>query len=127
MKFSRVLLLIAMSILWLVSCSDKDVTVHTTEKPDAAEILELDSNADIFQWEDSIYKTEIDWVDELELVEKEQVGKIEFEASNPEEFKNGAANKLPIGAEIYSVKDHNDILIVKSETEVKRYLVGSEG
>ncbi|ETT86637.1 hypothetical protein MKZ08_10225 [Viridibacillus sp. FSL R5-0477] len=127
MKLNRVLLLIALSLLWLVGCSDQDIEEHTSEKPDAAEILELDSNADIFQRGDSIYQTGIDWVDELKLVEKEHVGEIEFKASKPEEFKNGAANKLPIGAEIYSVKDHDNILIVKFENEVKRYLASSEG
>ncbi|MFE6168967.1 hypothetical protein ACFVP8_14040 [Viridibacillus arvi] len=127
MKSNRVLLFIALSLLWLVGCSNQDIKVHTTEKPDAAEILKLDSNADIFQWGDSIYQTGIDWVDELKLVEKEHIGVIEFKASKLEDFKNGAANKLPIGAEIYSVKDHDDILIVKFENEVKRFLASSEG
>lgn len=59
MKLNRVLLLIALSLLWLVGCSDQDIEEHTSEKPDAAEILELDSNADIFQRGDSIYQTEL--------------------------------------------------------------------
>ncbi|MGE7837363.1 hypothetical protein [Viridibacillus arvi] len=127
MKSNRFILLIALSLLWLVGCSNQDIKVHTTGKPNATEILKLDSNADIFQWGDSIYQTGIDWVDELKLVEKEHIGEIEFKASKPEDFKNGTANKLPIGAEIYSVKDHDDILIVKFENEVKRYLASSEG
>ncbi|MGE7921538.1 hypothetical protein ACQKM9_21795 [Viridibacillus sp. NPDC093762] len=126
MKSNRVLLLISLSLLWLVGCTDQDIEEHTSEIPDAAEILELDSNADIFQWGDTMYQTGIDWVDELKLVEKEHVGTIDFKASNPEDFKNGAANKLPIGAKIYSVKDSN-VLIVKFEDEVKRYLASSEG
>ncbi|MGE7923866.1 hypothetical protein ACQKND_11805 [Viridibacillus arvi] len=127
MKSNQFILLIALSLLWLVGCSNQDIKVHTTEKPDAAEILKLDSNADILQWGDSIYQTGIDWVNELKLVEKEHIGEIEFKASKPKDFINGAANKLPIGAEIYSVKDHDDILIVKFENEVKRFLASSEG
>ncbi|MBE1556231.1 hypothetical protein [Sporosarcina limicola] len=66
-------------------------------------------------------------MDELELEEDEQIGKFDFIVTKAEEFKNDSANILPIGADIYSVKDRADILIVKYESEIKRYLLLSEG
>lgn len=127
MKMIKVLLLAVLLPFGVFGCNDNKVTVHKNQKPDATEVLKLDLNADIFQWKNSIYKTGIEWVDELKLEEKQQIGEIRFTVSQAAEFKNNAANQLPIGAKIYSVKDRNDILIVKYDNEVKRYLVQSEG
>ncbi|MEH7386429.1 hypothetical protein V7147_13635 [Bacillus sp. JJ1521] len=110
----------------LVGCN-QTVTVTTSEKPDAEEALRLDNKADIFQWDGNIYKTNIDWVDELELTENEQIGEIKFNATKAEDFKDGAANHLPIGAQIFSTKQGYGILIVKFKSEVKYYLALTEG
>jgi hypothetical protein len=101
----------------------------TFAHPDAEETLRLDKDADIFQWEDLIYKTEIDWVSELKLTKKEQLGEIDalFTNGSPKSFKNGMANKLPIGAKIYSTKERGDILIAEYNGEEKYYLVLVEG
>ncbi|MEH7236844.1 hypothetical protein [Bacillus sp. JJ1562] len=119
-------ILIVISFCFLVGC-DQTVTVTTSEKPDAEETLRLDNKADIFQWKGSIYKTNIDWVDELELTENEQIGEIQFNASKAEDFKDGGANYLPLGAKIFTTKERNDILIVKYENVMKLYLVLTEG
>lgn len=127
MKMIKVLLLAVLLPFWGSGCNDNKVTVHKNQKPIATEVLKLDPQADIFQWENNIYKTGIEWVNELEIEEKKQIGAIKFNVTHAAEFKNNAANQLPIGSKIYSVKDRNDILIVKYENEVKRYLVQSEG
>jgi len=121
-------LFVVLFSLFLVGCNEK-VTGTTSEskKPDAAEVLRLDNQADIFQWEGNILKTNIEWVDELELNEDKYIGEIKFNSSKAKEFKNGTANLLPIGAKIYSVKERDDIFIVKYDNVVKRYLVSSEG
>ena len=66
-------------------------------------------------------------IDTLDLLEHEQLGEIKFEATNAEEFKNGAANVLPIGAKIQTTHDHHDMLIVNYKNEMKRYLGLTEG
>jgi hypothetical protein len=37
------------------------------------------------------------------------------------------ANKLPVGAKFFSVKGRGDILIIKSEEEILKYLAFVEG
>ena len=120
-------LIMAISSLYLFGYANKVETVTVIGPPDAAETLTSNPDADIFLWKDGIYQTAIDWVDALALVEHEQIGEIAFEASRAEDFKNGAANALPIGAKIYSVHDRHDILIVKYHNVIKRYLRNSEG
>jgi len=122
------LLFVLLFNLFIVGCNEAvTVDTFTFEKPDAAEVLRLDDRADIFQWEGNIFNTNIEWIDELELNEDQHLGEIKFNATKAEDFKNGAANHLPIGAKIYSVKERDDILIVKYDNVVKRYLVLSEG
>ncbi len=113
----------------LIGCADKnkDITVFTSKNPDAQEVLSLDSNADIFQWNDIIYKTNIDWIKELQFTENSKVGKIEANSSIAAEFKNGTANKLSVGTEIFTVKERNDVLMVKDDGEVKFYYLLAEG
>ncbi|MFJ7733652.1 hypothetical protein ACIQXF_17440 [Lysinibacillus sp. NPDC097231] len=127
MKIKNSLLFAALLCFLIVGCNEAVTVTSTSKKPDAAEILRLQNDADFFQWEGSFYQTNIEWIDELELHEDQQIGEIEFHATKAEEFKNGAANHLPIGAKVYSVQERNDILIVKYDHIVKRYLAHSEG
>ncbi|MCL1694690.1 hypothetical protein [Lysinibacillus sp. BPa_S21] len=122
------LLFVALFSLLLVGCNETVTGITaTSKKPDAAETLRLNNQADIFQWEGNILETDIEWVDELELNEGQSIGEIKFNATKAEDFKNGTANHLPIGAKIYTVKERDDILIVKYDRVVKRYYVLSEG
>lgn len=127
LKKKSCLLFVVLISLFLVGCETVTVETIESKKPNAAEALRLDKQADIFQWEDNILKTNIDWIDELELNEDKYIGEIKFNSSKAKDFKNGTANLLPIGAKIYSVKERNDIFIVKYDNVVKRYLVSSEG
>lgn len=104
-----------------------EVVVHETKNPDAKEILTLEPNADIFQYDDVIYITHIDWVDELEITKDEQVGEIKAKNETDTNFENDMANKLQVGTKIFSVKERNDILIVKYNEETLRYLALVEG
>ncbi|MEY9972068.1 hypothetical protein ABH966_002442 [Lysinibacillus sp. RC46] len=128
MEKKSCLLFVVLFSLFLVGCNEKGtVATIKSKKPDAAEVLRLDNQADIFQWKGNILKTNIEWIDELEVNEDKNIGEIEFNATKAEDFKNGTANLLPIGTKIYSVKERDDIFIVKYDNVVKRYLVLSEG
>ena len=63
MKSIKILFLV-FSIVYLSGCTDNAQTVISSP-PSAKEILEMDKDADILQWEDSLYKTNIEWVNEL--------------------------------------------------------------
>ncbi|UZJ76810.1 hypothetical protein [Fictibacillus sp. KU28468] len=95
------------SFLYLSGCTEKSnkptETKVTIKNPDAKEVLSLDKNADIFQFNGEVYKADIDWVDKLKLTKKELLG--EISGNSRKSFKDGIANKLPVGAKIYSAKD----------------------
>lgn len=120
--------LIALPFLMISGCSnDGEVTTVTIDSIDVEEILKLDSNADIFQYDGVIYKTNIDWVEELSLTKDVQIGEIKTKNDANTNFKDEMSNKLPVGAKIFSAKERGDILIVESEGEIKKYLVIVEG
>ncbi|MDM5229990.1 hypothetical protein [Lysinibacillus pakistanensis] len=129
MKKLKFIYLLIFSLFVLIGCADKnkDINVSVSKKPDAQEVLSLDTNADIFQWNDIIYQTNIDWINELQLTENLKVGKIEANSSNAAEFKNGTANMLSVGTEIFTVKERNDVLMVKDGGELKFYYLLAEG
>lgn len=120
-------LMIITCAIYLTSCSGAETEVTVSKNPDAEEVLRLDSHADIFQWEGLIYKTNIDWVNEIELTKDELVGEIEEVYDNNLNFKDGIANKLPIGAKIFSTKEREDILLVYYNGKTKKYLALGEG
>src|SRR5699024_1599122 len=113
MKFSRWLVcMISLAMLTVVGCSNTSnsttTEVHETKNPDAEEILTLDPEADIFQFDGVIYQTGIDWVEELALTKDEQVGEITAQNDTDTDFEDGMANKLPVGAKIFSTKEKEE-------------------
>ena len=131
MKKIMLSIVLGLSSFYLSGCIETgfDTTQGvSTENPDAEEILSLDEKADIFQWEELIYQTDIDWVNEMELTKKEPLGEIEgtFDKDSLHLVKNGMANKLPIGARVYSTEE-NGILIVDVNGVEKYYLAIVEG
>ncbi|MGE7113906.1 hypothetical protein [Lysinibacillus sp. NPDC047702] len=129
MKKIKFIYLFIFSLFVLIGCADnhKEINVSVSKNPDAQEVLSLDRNADIFQWDDVIYKTDIDWINDLQLTENSKVGIIETNSSNAAEFKNGTANKLSVGTEIFTVKERNDVFMVKDNGEIKFYYLIVEG
>ncbi|MFJ7735700.1 hypothetical protein ACIQ2D_05085 [Lysinibacillus sp. NPDC097287] len=127
MKKYIILITVFLGNLLLWGCSEREITTVTFDNPTAQEILKMDSEADIFQWDNTIYQTNIDWVDGLILTEGDLVGVIEYNSSNSIDFKDTTANILPIGTEIYKVKERNDVLIAKYKNELKYYFQLVEG
>lgn len=120
--------LIVLAIFMITGCNIQEGTTTVTfDNIDAKEVLTLNSNADIFQFNGVIYETNIDWVEELSLTKDVQVGEIKTKNETDTNFKNEMSNKLPVGAKIFSTKERGDILIVESEGEIKKYLAIVEG
>ncbi|AYC30512.1 hypothetical protein [Paenisporosarcina cavernae] len=114
----------------LTGCSNnftKTETTYVFGNPDADEMLEMDPDVDMFQWNDGIYVTDIAWVNALEIEIDQEVGTITNQSYDPEAFANGTSTKLPIGSVIFSVKDQSNILIVKDGEKLIRYLHLVEG
>ncbi len=133
MRVSRLFFsLVFFIILTAFGCSNSsgtgEIEVHSTGNPDAKEILTLDPEADIFQFEGVIYQTGIDWVGELTLTKDEQVGEIKTRNDTDTNFEDEMSNKLPVGAKIFStIEKEGPILLVESEGEILKYYALVEG
>lgn len=113
----------------LVGCGHNDKTTVMSHAPTVAEELKQNQNVDIFLLDNTVYKTNIDWVNQLSLTKKKLIGKIETQYSikSDEPFKNRMATKLPIGSKIYSTNERNDVLIVQCKGKEKKYYKLTEG
>ena len=107
MKF---LLLIAFGFVIFSGCSFQPTYQGYLTKD---EVLEIDPNADAFEFDGNFFKTGIDWIDEEELTKDEQIAVITKEM----------ATVLPNGALVYSTKERGEILIVEYNGTEKRYLL----
>ncbi|TYS17180.1 hypothetical protein FZC78_11145 [Rossellomorea vietnamensis] len=129
MKFKNLFYgLIALASLMFSGCNIQGgTTTVSSDRIDAAEVLTLDSDADIFQYDGVIYQTNIDWVEELSLTKDVQIGEIQTKNETNTDFENEMSNKLPVSTKIFSTKERGDILIVESEGKLKKYLTIVEG
>ena len=120
--------LTALALLTINGCSyGSETTRVSIDSIDAEEVLRLDPNADIFQYDGVIYKANIDWVEELSLTKDVQIGEINTKNDTNAVFKDEMANKLPVGAKIFSARERGDILIVELRGEILKYLAIVEG
>ncbi|MDR7240853.1 hypothetical protein [Neobacillus drentensis] len=120
--------LILVFLFTVTACLDKGKTTKVTiDSIDAEEVLTLDPDSDIFQYDGVIYKTNIDWVEELSLTKDVQIGEIKTRNATNTNFKDEMSNKLPVGAKIFSAKERGDILIVEFDNEILQYLATVEG
>lgn len=126
----KVVLLFAFSIMtvWiLVGCNNEEIMQSTSEKPTASEVLSEDSKADIFQFDDTIYKSDIAWAEKTKVTQNEKVGEIKRRSSDKDAFNNGTATKLSKGIALYSTKEREDILLVNFKGKFKKYVALGEG
>ena len=71
-----------LTILIITGCSNGGETTKVSiDSIDAEEVLTLDPDADIFQYDGVIYKTNIDWVEELSLTKDVQIGEVKNQCS----------------------------------------------
>ncbi|MBU0905226.1 MAG: hypothetical protein KKF57_08510 [Firmicutes bacterium] len=121
--------LISMVLFIAIGCSTdkKPAVIKIDGKINAEEVLRLDPSADIFQFNGVIYKTSVDWVNELPLTKDAQIGEIKTRNDKNKDFTNEMSNKLPVGAKIFSAKERDDILIVEFDGKTIKYLGIGEG
>lgn len=117
---------ILLIIVTVAGCSagEEEVTIDSI---DAEEVLSLDPDADIFQFDGVIYQTNIDWVEELALTKDVQIGEIKKRNDTNTDFSDDMSNKLPVGTKIFSAKERGDILLVELYGEILKYLAVVEG
>ncbi|WP_078549480.1 hypothetical protein [Litchfieldia alkalitelluris] len=129
MKVQRMFFVLITLVLFMITgCSNNGGTTEVTiDSIDAEEVLTLDPDADIFQFDGVIYKTNIDWVEELSLTKNVQIGEIKTRNDANTDFNNEMSNKLPVGAKIFSAKERGDILLVEINGEFLKYLAIVEG
>jgi len=120
--------IMALALCIIIGCNIQGgTTTVSINSIDAEEVLTLDSDADIFQFNGVIYKTNIDWLEELSLTKDAQIGSIKTKNEETTDFIDEMSNKLPVGAKIFSTKERADILIVELEGVIKKYLAIVEG
>ena len=123
-----VYVLFVLTLFMLAGCTNVEGTTKITiDRIDAEEVLTLDPDADIFQYDGVIYQTNINWVEELILTKDVQIGEIKTKNDTHTDFMDEMANKLPVGAKIFTAKDRGDILLVESEGKILKYLAIVEG
>lgn len=120
--------LFVLAVFMVTGCNVQGgTTTVSIDSIDAEEVLTLDSDADIFQYDGVIYQTNIDWVEELSLTKDVQISEIKTKNNANTDFSDEMSNKLPVRSKIFSTKEREDILIVESEGEFKKYLAIVEG
>lgn len=130
---TRIIVFLIISVFMLSGCSsfqnNDNIETHETENPNAEAVLQLDSEADIFQLDGVIYQTNIDWIDELTLTPGDEISVIKSQEQDATAFENNTANNLPVGTKIYEPKENIDenVLLVELDGEIVNYYAIVEG
>jgi hypothetical protein len=118
MNFSKILLPLCFLFIFLVGCNNdySSSSSPSTNNPSPKDYLKYD-NADIFVLDGYVFSNaqDVEWVTELKYELGEQVGEITKQADKASQFKNGTANKLPIGTKIFKTDTQAYIAIVDGE------------
>ncbi|MEJ8302761.1 hypothetical protein [Saccharibacillus sacchari] len=128
----RTLILAAVCSTFLLSACTSEPQVSTvqtssTENPTAAEWLQSEPDASLFQYEDTLYVADVSWINELELTRGDHLTDVLRQNKDGASFQNGDANLLEKATPIYRTKERNDILIVSTSTGDIRFLRLVEG
>ncbi|MDI0275310.1 MULTISPECIES: hypothetical protein [Bacillus] len=114
-----------MMMLTISLCACQSVQSFQSKPPSAEELLAIDQKADLFQWEGTVYETNVDWTTSLHVTKQQQVGVIQKTAAK--NFEHGTASRLQKGTAIYSVKEREDMLVVELHGKTKIYVAHAEG
>lgn len=130
MKYKLLIIfLFGMSFL-IVGCGiNNKTTVSISVTPSAEDVIKGNKDADIFNLNDIVYETNIEWVDKLSVTKNKELGEIEsnYIFNSNDSFKNKMSTKLPIGSKIFSTNVRKDLLIVEYNGIKKRYYALTEG
>ncbi|MGN7402137.1 hypothetical protein ACTHO0_19980 [Cytobacillus praedii] len=116
MKSLKILLSLSILFILLAGCNNGYPGSPSAGNPTAKDYLKYD-NADIFLLDGYVFSIakDVEWVTELEYKLGEQIGEITVQANKAYKFKNGTANKLPVGAKIFATDTSAYIVIVEGE------------
>nr|WP_277722438.1 hypothetical protein [Bacillus safensis]WEZ16305.1 hypothetical protein P5638_00800 [Bacillus safensis] len=106
-----------MMIFAIFLCACQSLQYSQSKPPSAEELLAIDQQADLFQWEGTVYETNVDWTTSLHVTKHQQVGVIQKTAVK--NFEHGTASRLQKGTAIYSVKEREDMLIAELHAKQK--------
>ncbi|WP_144463258.1 hypothetical protein [Bacillus pumilus] len=115
---------LCLMLLTICLCGCQSVRYAESKPPSAEEVLALDEQADLFQWEETVYEANVDWAHQLTVTKDQQVGVIQKTAA--EHFNHGTASKLKKGTAIYSVKEREDLLIAELNGQIIIYAAHAE-
>jgi len=88
----------------------------------AEEVLAEDPDADIFQFEGVVYKTEGELDEDVGVTLKELIGKVTKKVDSDTEFEDGMANELMPNVKIYSTNEKDlTVLLVEVQDEKRVY------
>lgn len=126
MKFTKILFSISILFIYLVGCNNGFIDNPAKGNPTPKDFLKNES-ADIFLLDGIVYSNvqDVEWVSELEYKLGEQIGEITKQTDKARSFKNGTANKLPVGTKIYETD--TPAFIAKVNGKEKPYLKMLEG
>ena len=121
-KLSTLLIL----IIIFSGCSVPKVDTVADNIPTPKKLLE-EPDADIFVLDGAPYSNaeDVDWVMESDFSIGELVGEITKQSNHAGDFKNGTANKLPIGTKIYG-GGKGFVIAIVGEKKIP-YLIMVEG
>ncbi|SFD67947.1 hypothetical protein SAMN05216238_103121 [Lentibacillus persicus] len=99
-----------------VGCGTNGENSTTIGNPTPGDFLEHDE-ADIFYIGDLVYSNaeNVEWVQELEYTLDDEFAEITRQTDKAHRFKNGTANKLPVGTIIYETDTPAYIAIVDGQ------------
>lgn len=130
MNYKLLVIFLSSIFIFLAGCEVNNKTnINKSEAQSAVEVLKENKDADIFMFNGTVYKTNIEWIDKLNLTKNKEVGEIEsnYTLNLKNSFKNKMATKLPIGSKIFSTHERKDVLIVKTNEVEKKYYALTEG
>ncbi|MDC3414322.1 hypothetical protein NC797_14920 [Aquibacillus sp. 3ASR75-11] len=93
------------------NANTSDDSLSEIGNPTPEEILEDNSDADIFQYKEIVYTNAKDRAEEFNLTLGNRVKEIRKEYSGSD-FKADMATKLPVGTEIYEPKEKQGAVLV---------------
>jgi hypothetical protein len=113
MNFAKNLLPLSILFIFIVGCNNGYSSSPSIGNPTPKDYLKYD-NADIFLLDGYVFSNaeDVEWVTKMEYKLGEQVGEITKQADKASKFKNGTANKLPIGTKVFETDTPAYIAIV---------------
>ncbi|WP_226669661.1 hypothetical protein [Metabacillus litoralis] len=126
MKFKKFIFSISILLIFLVGCNSGYIDNPVKGNPTPKEFLKNES-ADIFLLNGIVYSNaqDVEWVSNLEYKLGEQIGEITKQTDKARRFKDGTANKLPVGTKLHETDGPVYIAII-DEKEIP-YLKMLEG